>query len=43
LRSVTFAATVRARLLALPGVATVTCGGIVLSKGRLNAIAAFFG
>ena len=42
LRSVTFAATVRVRLLALPGVDAVTCGGVILSKQRLEAISAFF-
>jgi Fe-S cluster biogenesis protein NfuA len=42
LRSVTFAATVRPRLLALSGVDAVTCGSIILSKERLNEIAEFF-
>ena len=41
LRAVTFGATVRPRLLRVPGVREVTCESVPLSPRRLDAIAAF--
>jgi Fe-S cluster biogenesis protein NfuA len=42
LRMVTFAATVRPKLLAVPGVDSVTCASVPLSPERLDAISRFF-
>jgi Fe-S cluster biogenesis protein NfuA len=42
LRPVTFAATVRARLLQVPGVESVSCEAVSFAPGRLDAIAAFY-
>lgn len=42
LRPVTFAATVRRRLLDVEGVAEVECATVPLRPARLNAIANFF-
>jgi Fe-S cluster biogenesis protein NfuA len=42
LKPVTFAARIRATLLAVPGVAEVTCGAVAFSSQRLDQIAAFF-
>jgi Fe-S cluster biogenesis protein NfuA len=42
LTPVTFAATVRARLLEVPGVDEVECETVAFAPGRLDSIAAFY-
>lgn len=42
LRTVTFAATVRARLLEVPGVESVVCDSVAVGPAHLDRIARFF-
>ena len=42
LKMVTFAATVRPKLLAIPGVKSVTCASVPLSPEKLDSINRFF-
>jgi Fe-S cluster biogenesis protein NfuA len=42
LQALTFAATVRPALLAIPGIDSVTCETVPLTAARLDAMAAFF-